>query len=124
MTDVSSDSTLSVGAGGFDRFGVPQTADAAYSMTPEQIRDAVLKVVAFNDGCDVDELPSILKPAEDGSLALDSVQAVFAASAFSNGFGTKKKLVNLSKIAQKNWATTETVTKLLTDLIDKRRAGA
>ncbi len=123
MTNVSSPAIPAVSAGGYDRFGVPTSDIAAFAMSRDQIREAVLKVVAFNDGCDVTDLPSVLSAADDGSLALDSVQAVYAAASFSTGFGTGDKLVKLSKINQKNWASTESVTNLLVNLIAGRKAS-
>jgi hypothetical protein len=107
---------------GYDRFGVPTSAAAAFAMEPTDIRDAVLRMVAFNDGCAVADLPEVLLQAEDGSFALDSVQAVFAAAAFSTGFGTGRKLVNLSKIGHEDWSSTGSVTNLLVRLINDRRA--
>lgn len=121
MSRTTEPTAVDVETVGYDRFGVPQSAAAAFAMTPKDVGDAVLRMVAFNDGCTIEQLPETLPPAEDGSLALDSIQAVFAASAFSNGFGTGKKLVNLSKIGQKHWSSTASVIALLVRLIDDRR---
>lgn len=100
----------------------PASIRDAYSLSAGQVRVLVEETIAGAYG----ETPAVFAAgtatSADGSPVLESPQAVLAVNAFNALFG-KKRLVKLSKVAEKNWSSMAAVSALIYAALQARKVA-
>ena len=100
----------------------PATALDAFALSPSQVRDLVAEKIASAYGETPSEFEAETAVSIDGSPVLESPQAVLAVNAFNALFG-KKRLIKLSKVAEKNWASIGAVAALIYAALQSRKVA-
>jgi len=86
------------------------------------VRSLVEKTIADAYGETPVEFADATATSSDGSPVLESPQAVMAVNAFNALFG-KKRLIKLSKVADKDWSSMAAVSALIYAALQARRVA-
>ena len=100
----------------------PASARAAFDLSLSQVRAAVEGTIAGAYGETPAEFAAGSDASADGSPVLESPQAVLAINAFNALFG-KKRLIKLSKVAEKNWSSMAAVAALIYAALQARKVA-
>lgn len=98
----------------------PMSVDDAYTLSAVEVRAIVEDTIAGAYGETPAEFASSTAVSTDGSPVLESPQAVLAVNRFNALFG-KKRLIKLSKVAERNWATMAAVSALIFSALQARK---
>jgi hypothetical protein len=100
----------------------PASVTDAFALSASQVRDLVAEKIAGAYGETPTEFANGTAVSVDGSPTLESPQAVMAVNAFNALFG-KKRLIKLSKVAEKNWSSIGAVAALIYAALQTRKAA-
>jgi hypothetical protein len=100
----------------------PASIQDAYSLSASEVRALVEETIAGAYGETPAEFAGGTAASADGSAVLESPQAVLAVNAFNALFG-KKRLIKLSKVAEKNWSSMAAVSALIFAALQARKAA-
>lgn len=103
----------------FDDLGVPQTVNAAQSMTTKAIHEAVVNVIAYLEETSPEAVAGWAS-APDGSVGVDSQLGVDVYNEFVGHLGPSR--IKLTAVDQEDWSSVDGLTEVLTVAFSKMKA--